>query len=52
MESKGLLERQEKNVKGEIRKYYKTTKLGNEVLEETRKKAYELFKEIKYICTL
>lgn len=47
MESKGLLEREEKNVEGKIRKYYKTTKLGNEVLEEARKKAYELFKEIK-----
>jgi len=47
MESTGLLERQEKKVEGKIRKYYRTTKLGNEILEEARKKAYELFKEIK-----
>ena len=34
-------------IEGKIRKYYNTTELGNEVLEEARNKAYELFKEIK-----
>jgi len=47
MESNGLLEKEEKNIEGKIRKYYKTTEIGNDVLEEARKKAYELFKEIK-----
>jgi PadR family transcriptional regulator, regulatory protein PadR len=46
MESNGLLERKEKTVEGKIRKYYKITPLGEEVLEEAREKAYELFKEI------
>ncbi|WP_097018545.1 PadR family transcriptional regulator [Orenia metallireducens] len=47
MESKGLLEQEERTVEGRVRKYYKITELGDEVLEEARKKAYELFKEIK-----
>ncbi len=47
MESSGLLEKEEKTVEGKIRKYYKITELGNEVLGEARKKGYELFKEIK-----
>lgn len=47
MESSGLLEKEEIVVEGKIRKYYKTTALGNDVLEEARKKAHELFKEIK-----
>lgn len=47
MESDGLLNREDKNVEGKIRKYYSITKKGNEILEEARKKAYELFKEIK-----
>ena len=47
MESKGLLEKEEKNVDGKIRKYYKITDIGNVVLIEAKKKAYELFKEIK-----
>lgn len=47
METDGLLEKEEKNVAGKIRKYYTTTERGNEVLVEARKKAYELFKEIK-----
>ncbi|WMM26169.1 PadR family transcriptional regulator [Tissierella sp. MB52-C2] len=47
MESSGLLEKEEKTVEGKIRKYYNITELGNEVLVEARKKAYELFKEIK-----
>ena len=47
MESTGLLEKEEIIVSGKIRKYYKTTRLGDEVLEEARKKAFELFKEIR-----
>jgi len=47
MEASGLLEKEEKNVEGKIRKYYKITNLGSEVLEEARKKAYELFREMK-----
>ena len=47
MELNGLLEKEEKNVEGKMRKYYRTTEKGNEVLIKAREKAYELFKEIK-----
>lgn len=47
MESDGLLAKEEKNVGGKIRKYYTMTEKGNVILVEARKKAYELFKEIK-----
>ncbi|SET80077.1 transcriptional regulator, PadR family [Natronincola peptidivorans] len=47
MESKGLIEKEKKTIGGKIRKYYQITTLGNQVLEEARRKAYELFKEIK-----
>ncbi|KAA0546326.1 helix-turn-helix transcriptional regulator [Bacillus sp. BGMRC 2118] len=47
METDGLLLKEEKNVEGKIRKYYSTTEKGNHILVEARKKAYELFKEIK-----
>lgn len=47
MEKSGLLLMEERNVEGRIRKYYTSTPLGESVLEEARKKAYELFKEIK-----
>lgn len=47
MEADGLLTKEEKNVEGKIRKYYTTTEKGLAVLSEARKKAYELFKEIK-----
>lgn len=47
MEAQGLLLKEERNVEGKIRKYYTTTLKGNGVLVEARKKAYELFKEIK-----
>lgn len=47
MESDGLLHQEQKNVDGKIRKYYSATEKGKMVLEEARKKAYELFKEIK-----
>ncbi|RIW34703.1 PadR family transcriptional regulator [Bacillus salacetis] len=47
MESDGLLIKEDKKVEGKIRKYYTTTEKGMVILEEARKKAYELFKEIK-----
>ncbi len=47
MESDGLLMKENRNVDGKIRKYYTATPKGQTVLEEARKKAYELFKEIK-----
>ncbi|KAB2449461.1 PadR family transcriptional regulator [Bacillus thuringiensis] len=47
MESDGLLNKEDRNVAGKIRKYYTTTEKGRDVLVEARKKAYELFKEIK-----
>lgn len=46
MEIDQLLDKEDVNVKGKIRKYYKITSKGEEVLIEARKKAYELFKEI------
>ncbi|MDQ0208719.1 PadR family transcriptional regulator [Alkalicoccobacillus murimartini] len=47
MESDGLLTKEERNVEGKIRKYYSITSNGEQVLDEARNKAYELFKEIK-----
>ncbi|WP_093043338.1 PadR family transcriptional regulator [Thalassobacillus cyri] len=47
MEVDGLLDKEEKNVNGKIRKYYRITTQGETILEEARTKAYELFKEIK-----
>lgn len=47
MEAASLLEKEDKNVEGKIRKYYKTTEQGSAVLREAKKKADELFKEIK-----
>lgn len=47
MENDGLLNKEDRNVAGKIRKYYTATEKGQEVLVEARKKAYELFKEIK-----
>ena len=47
MEQSGLLDKQEKNIEGKIRKYYKITDLGNGVLLEALNKAFELFQEIK-----
>ncbi len=46
MESAGLLEKEDIIVDSKIRKYYRITKIGMEVLEEGRDKASELFKEI------
>ncbi|MCM2532297.1 PadR family transcriptional regulator [Neobacillus pocheonensis] len=47
LEKEGLLHREDRLVEGKIRKYYTTTSLGAVVLDEARKKAHELFKEIK-----
>ncbi|MFB4165744.1 PadR family transcriptional regulator [Alteribacillus sp. JSM 102045] len=47
MESDGLLQKEERNVEGKIRKYYSATSKGEEILEQARAQAYELFKEIK-----
>jgi DNA-binding PadR family transcriptional regulator len=47
MESNGLLKKENKIVKGKVRKYYSITAIGKEFLEEARKKAFELFEEIK-----
>lgn len=47
MELDGLLEREERNVEGRIRKYYSISEKGDMILKEARNKAYELFKEIK-----
>ncbi|MCL7747316.1 PadR family transcriptional regulator [Halalkalibacter alkaliphilus] len=47
MEADGLLVKNEQKVEGKIRKYYSTTEKGEAVLKEARKKAHELFKEIK-----
>lgn len=47
MESNGLLEKEDKLVDGKIRKYYHITASGNEVLNEAKQKAYELFHEIQ-----
>ncbi len=47
METSGLLDKEDRLVEGKIRKYYKITESGDEVLQEAKEKAYELFKEIK-----
>ncbi|WP_064092975.1 PadR family transcriptional regulator [Rossellomorea aquimaris] len=47
MEKDKLLSRENVNVSGKIRKYYRITDRGETVLQEARAKAYELFKEIK-----
>ncbi|PFG11928.1 PadR family transcriptional regulator [Bacillus sp. es.036] len=47
MENDGLLSKEENNVNGKIRKYYRTTDKGDRILLEAQSKAYELFKEIK-----
>ncbi|MCT4584469.1 MAG: PadR family transcriptional regulator [Peptostreptococcaceae bacterium] len=46
LEEAGLLLKEEKLVEGRIRKYYKITKDGEEVLDLAGKRAYELFHEI------
>lgn len=47
MEQDGLLVSTEENVEGKIRKYYRATAYGEDVLKEASAKAYELFIEIK-----
>ena len=47
MENKGLLTKEDRNVDGKIRKYYSITPLGEDILEQAKAKANELFKEIK-----
>lgn len=47
LEKNGVLKVEDKNVEGKIRKYYSITTSGEEVLNEARVKAYELFKEIR-----
>lgn len=47
MEKEGLLLKEEKNIDGRIIKFYTTTKLGEEVLDEAKEKAGELFGEIE-----
>ncbi|HLR70765.1 MAG TPA: PadR family transcriptional regulator [Pseudogracilibacillus sp.] len=47
MEEDKLLIKEDINVDGKIRKYYRITSKGEIVLNEARSKAYELFKEIK-----
>ncbi|EQB34718.1 MULTISPECIES: PadR family transcriptional regulator [Virgibacillus] len=47
MEKDQLLNREDVNINGKIRKYYRITDKGDSVLQEARTKAYELFKEIK-----
>lgn len=47
MTEDGLLTREDRIVGGKVRKYYKTTPLGCDVLDMAREKARELFKEIK-----
>ncbi|CAH2212171.1 PadR family transcriptional regulator [Tepidibacter aestuarii] len=47
MEKEGLLLKTEENVDGRIIKFYTTTKLGEEILDEAKEKAGELFGEIE-----
>ncbi|WP_055668548.1 PadR family transcriptional regulator [Desnuesiella massiliensis] len=47
LEEDGLLIKEDRVIEGKVRKYYSITDNGIEVLEEARKKAWELFKEIK-----
>lgn len=46
MEESNLLEKEEKTVDGKVRKYYKITDSGEDVLRKSKEKALELFKEI------
>ncbi len=47
MEKDGLLNSEERNVNGKIRKYYKITPLGDKVLNQLKSKIKELSKEVK-----
>jgi len=47
LEESNLLKREDKNVEGKVRKYYSITPQGEQILNEARKQAYELFNKIK-----
>lgn len=46
MEEEGLLEKEDKNVNGKIRKYYKTTQKGDILLSDLKNNLKELFNDI------
>lgn len=46
LEQSGLLVSEKVNVEGKVRKYYKITEEGNNVLNESRKKIRELAREV------
>ncbi|GAA0179490.1 PadR family transcriptional regulator [Clostridium sediminicola] len=47
MQKEDLLSKTEKNVDGRIIKFYRTTKLGEEILKEATEKATQLTHEVK-----
>lgn len=47
LEKENLIVSEERTIEGKIRKYYSITPQGEEILEATRRQAYELFKEIR-----
>lgn len=47
MEDEELLEKEDINVNGRIRKYYKTTEKGNKLLSELRHNLKEIFHDIE-----
>lgn len=47
LEADDLLIREDRLTEGKIRKYYSITEQGQAVLIEARKRAYELFKEVR-----
>ena len=46
MVEEGLLEKEERNVNGKIRKYYETTEKGQALLKELKKNLRELVEEV------
>jgi len=46
LEKQGLLESNKKVIQGRVRKYYRITKKGLKLLEESRKKINELVNEV------
>lgn len=47
MVEEGLIDKEERNINGKIRKYYKTTQKGTELLRELKNNLKELFKDIE-----
>lgn len=47
LEADGMLAQEKRLVEGKIRKYYKATETGMQVLAEAHKRAFELFREIR-----